>query len=53
MIRAQEAGGSKDFIRHPLVEKHFSTRSSRELVNLALLESYLVDYPNGRIHNTR
>ncbi|GAA5813725.1 hypothetical protein MFLAVUS_007212 [Mucor flavus] len=45
MIKAQEAGGSKDFIHHPLVAKHFSTRSSRELVNLALLESCLVDYP--------
>lgn len=53
MIKAQEAGGSKDFIHHPLVAKHFSTRSSRELVNLALLESCLVDYPTGRIYNTR
>ncbi|KAI8085506.1 hypothetical protein BDF21DRAFT_359667 [Thamnidium elegans] len=47
MIKAQEAGGSTDFIHHPLVAKHFSTRSSRELINLALLESCLVDYPTA------
>lgn len=49
MIKTEKAGGSADFMLHPMIQKSMSSFPDPEDISFLAVEACLMDYPTGII----
>lgn len=50
MIKTKEAGGSTDFVHHPMLKQSLSSFPAPEKISLLAVEVCLLEYPLGNTH---